>query len=151
VVVVQRQRKHYVEISEQRRGLNRYGCGRGVARTCETNHHSVHSEGYFWFGQNGTVLQHATEEDYDIRCNVMPRGERVQKHSDGHVMLQCWWKGYKDRLTIRLCCKADGRGIKTEWQSSYVAMLMAEVWRHNESQVMLQCWWQRYEEILTVK
>jgi len=26
-----------------------------------------------------------------------------------------------------LCCKADGSGMKTEWESSNVAMLMAGV------------------------
>jgi hypothetical protein len=45
--VVQRQTEHYVEISEQRKCQNRYGCGREVDRMCDTNHYWVHAEGYF--------------------------------------------------------------------------------------------------------
>jgi hypothetical protein len=45
--VVQRQTEHYMDISEQRRCINRYGYGRVVARECDTNYNSVHTEKYF--------------------------------------------------------------------------------------------------------
>ena len=45
--VVQGQKEHYMEISEQRRCLNRYGCGSEMARMCDTSHYSVHTERYF--------------------------------------------------------------------------------------------------------
>ena len=39
--------QHYMEISGQRRCLNRCRCGKEVARMCDTNHCSVHNKGYF--------------------------------------------------------------------------------------------------------
>ena len=54
--VVQRQTEQYIEISEQKRCLNKYWFGREVARMCDTYHYSVHPEEYFQFGQNGTFL-----------------------------------------------------------------------------------------------